>query len=187
MRPSGPDSVNALSGSVEIQWLSDNGGPYTSTDTVLYAQTLGFRPVTTPAYSPESTAWPRLRDTVSVTTSGADLSDGETVIRQLPDGSTTTTESLPLFLGMRSPRSFVPSTLGLHVSRSGGQAGGLGRLADQVRRPAALGEPERAPKPAGRDEHLANRRADEVPEGGFVPNAVGVSSLAMTPALSEVE
>ena len=43
-----------LTAPVEIQWLSDNGSPYTSTDTVLYAQTLGFRPVTTPAYSPES-------------------------------------------------------------------------------------------------------------------------------------
>ena len=43
-----------LTAPVEVQWLSDNGGAYTSTDTVLYAQTLGFRPVTTPAYSPES-------------------------------------------------------------------------------------------------------------------------------------
>ena len=39
---------------IEIQWLSDNGGPYTSFETVLYAQQMGFKPVTTPAYSPES-------------------------------------------------------------------------------------------------------------------------------------
>jgi len=39
---------------VKIQWLSDNGGPYVSTDTVLYARTLGFKPVTTPVYTLKS-------------------------------------------------------------------------------------------------------------------------------------
>jgi transposase InsO family protein len=34
--------------------LSDNGGPYTSFETVSYAHELGFKPITTPAYSPES-------------------------------------------------------------------------------------------------------------------------------------
>jgi putative transposase len=71
---------------IEIQWLSDNGGPYTSFETVLYAEELGFKPVTTPAYSPESNGMAEAfvntikRDYVG----GADLSDADTVIRQLP-------------------------------------------------------------------------------------------------------
>jgi putative transposase len=71
---------------IEIQWLSDNGGPYTSFETVLYAQELGFKPVTTPAYSPESNGMAEAfvntikRDYVG----GADLSDADTVLRQLP-------------------------------------------------------------------------------------------------------
>ncbi len=31
-----------------------NGGPYVSLETVLYARELGFKPITTPAYSPQS-------------------------------------------------------------------------------------------------------------------------------------
>jgi putative transposase len=71
---------------IEIQWLSDNGGPYISTETVLYAELLGFKPITTPAYSPESNGMAEAfvntikRDYVG----GADLSDAATVIRQLP-------------------------------------------------------------------------------------------------------
>jgi len=42
-----------------IQWLSDNGPQYTATETVFYAQELGFQPITTPAYSPQSMAWRR--------------------------------------------------------------------------------------------------------------------------------
>lgn len=76
----------SLKSPIEIQWLSDNGGAYVSTDTVLYAQTLGFRPITTPAYSPESNGMAEAfvntikRDYVG----GADLADAPTVIRQLP-------------------------------------------------------------------------------------------------------
>jgi len=71
---------------VTIEWLSDNGGPYTSFETVSYAHELGFKPVTTPAYSPESNGMAEAfvntmkRDYVS----GADLSDAETVLSQLP-------------------------------------------------------------------------------------------------------
>jgi len=94
---------------VEIQWLSDNGGPYTSTDTVLYAHTLGFKPVTTPAYSPESNGMAEAfvntikRDYVQ----GADLSDGETVIRQLPGWIADYNRFAPhSSLGMLSPLEF---------------------------------------------------------------------------------
>jgi putative transposase len=94
---------------VEIQWLSDNGGPYISTDTVLYARTLGFRPVTTPAYSPESNGMAEAfvntikRDYVE----GADLSDGETVLRQLPAWIADYNRFAPhSSLGMLSPLEF---------------------------------------------------------------------------------
>lgn len=94
---------------VEIQWLSDNGGPYISTDTVLYARTLGFRPVTTPAYSPESNGMAEAfvntikRDYVQ----GADLSDGETVLRQLPFWIADYNRFAPhSSLGMLSPQEF---------------------------------------------------------------------------------
>jgi putative transposase len=94
---------------VEIQWLSDNGGPYTSTDTVLYAETLGFRPVTTPAYSPESNGMAEAfvntikRDYVA----GADLSDAETVLRQLPAWLADYNRFAPhSALGMLSPLEF---------------------------------------------------------------------------------
>ncbi len=71
---------------IVIEWLSDNGGPYTSLETVSYAHELGFKPITTPAYSPESNGMAEAfintikRDYVA----GADLSDAETVLRQLP-------------------------------------------------------------------------------------------------------
>lgn len=71
---------------IEIQWLSDNGGPYVSFETVLYARDLGFRPITTPAYSPQSNGMAEAfvntikRDYVSQ----ADLSDADTVITQVP-------------------------------------------------------------------------------------------------------
>ena len=71
---------------VQIQFLSDNGGPYISVETVLYAETLGFKPITTLVYSPESNGMTEAfvntikRDYVQ----GADLSDARTVLRQLP-------------------------------------------------------------------------------------------------------
>jgi len=98
-----------LTAPVEIQWLSDNGGPYISTDTVLYARTLGFRPVMTPAYSPESNGMAEAfvntikRDYVP----GADLSNAETVIRQLPAWIDDYNRLAPhSSLGMLSPMEF---------------------------------------------------------------------------------
>lgn len=94
---------------LEFQWLSDNGGPYTSTDTVLYAQTLGFRPVTTPAYGSESngTAEAFVNTVKRDYVHGADLSDGETVIRQLPGWIDDCNRIAPhSSLGMRFPKEF---------------------------------------------------------------------------------
>jgi len=89
-----------------IQWLSDNGPQYTATATVLYARDLGFEPITTPAYSPQSNGMSEAfvktfkRDYVS----GADLRDAESVLTQLAkwfeDYNTVAPHSA---LGMRSP------------------------------------------------------------------------------------
>jgi putative transposase len=98
-----------LKSHIEIQWLSDNGGPYVSTETVLYAETLGFRPITTPAYSPESNGMAEAfvntikRDYVG----GADLSDAQTVIRQLPGWIQDYNRIAPhSALGFLSPKEF---------------------------------------------------------------------------------
>jgi putative transposase len=98
-----------LKSPIEIQWLSDNGGPYVSTETVLYAQTLGFSPITTPAYSPESNGMAEAfvntikRDYVG----GSDLSDAGTVIRQLPDWIQDYNRIAPhSALGFLSPTDF---------------------------------------------------------------------------------
>ena len=76
----------ALKAPIEIEWLTDNDGIFTSLETRVYAEALGFRPITTPAYSPESNGMAEAfvntlkRDYVQ----GADLSDAETVMRLLP-------------------------------------------------------------------------------------------------------
>lgn len=99
----------ALTSPIEIQWLSDNGGAYVSTDTVLYAETLGFKPITTPAYSPESNGMAEAfvntikRDYVG----GADLSDAHTVICQLPAWLEDYNRIAPhSALGFLSPKEF---------------------------------------------------------------------------------
>lgn len=94
---------------IEIQWLSDNGGPYVSFETVLYARDLGFKPITTPAYSPQSNGMAEAfvntikRDYVSQ----ADLTDPDTVIRQLPGWIADYNELAP-HSGLRdlSPKEF---------------------------------------------------------------------------------
>lgn len=99
----------ALKTPVQIQFLSDNGGPYVSVETVLYAETLGFAPITTPAYSPESNGMAEAfvntikRDYVG----GADLSDAQTVIRQLPGWLEDYNRIAPhSALGFLSPKEF---------------------------------------------------------------------------------
>ncbi|MFY9551758.1 MAG: IS3 family transposase [Thermoanaerobaculia bacterium] len=99
----------ALRTPVQIQFLSDNGGPYVSIETVLYAETLGFKPITTPVYSPESNGMAEAfvntikRDYVE----GADLSEAQTVLRQLPAWIQDYNDSAPhSSLGFLSPKEF---------------------------------------------------------------------------------
>jgi transposase InsO family protein len=99
----------ALSTPVQIQFLSDNGGPYVSIETVLYAETLGFRPITTPVYSPESNGMAEAfvntikRDYVE----GADLADAPAVLRQLPGWIQDYNDNAPhSSLGFLSPKEF---------------------------------------------------------------------------------
>jgi len=97
-----------------IQWLSDNGPQYTATETVFYAQELGFQPITTPAYSPQSNGLAEAlvktlkRDYVA----GADLRDAESVLmllnEWLEDYNTRAPHSA---LGMRSPAAYRAAVL----------------------------------------------------------------------------
>ncbi len=92
-----------------IQWLSDNGPQYTATASVFYAHELGFVPITTPAYSPQSNGLAEAfvktvkRDYIA----GADLRDAESVLLQLEgwieDYNTRAPHSA---LGMRSPAEY---------------------------------------------------------------------------------
>ena len=92
-----------------VQWLSDNGPQYTATASVFYAHELGYVPITTPAYSPQSNGMAEAmvktlkRDYVA----GADLRDAESVLLQLgqwiEDYNTRAPHSA---LGMRSPAEY---------------------------------------------------------------------------------
>jgi transposase InsO family protein len=92
-----------------VQWLSDNGGPYTALATRWEAERWGLLPITTPVASPESNgmseAWVNTfkRDYVA----GMDCSCAETVLAALPaaieDYNTTAPHSQ---LGYRSPRQY---------------------------------------------------------------------------------
>jgi putative transposase len=92
-----------------IQWLSDNGPQYTATATVLYAHELGLRPITTPAYSPESNGLAEAfigtfkRDYLG----DADLRDAETVLAHLGGWfNDYNTQAPHSALGMRSPADY---------------------------------------------------------------------------------
>jgi putative transposase len=69
-----------------LEWLSDNGSPYTAWATVVHAERLGRVPITTPAASPESNgmaeAWVRTlrRDYLEE----ADLRSAAVVLAQVP-------------------------------------------------------------------------------------------------------
>ena len=98
-----------LKAPITIQWLNDNEGIYTSLETTIYAEELGFKPITTPAYSPESNGMAEAfvntfkRDYVA----GGDLSDADTVIRQLPGWIEDYNQMAPhSALGMLSPREY---------------------------------------------------------------------------------
>jgi putative transposase len=92
-----------------IQWLSDNGPPYTATASVLYAHELGLVPITTPAYSPESNGLAEAfvhtfkRDYVN----GAELRDAEAVLAQLGQWLEDYNRQAPhSALGMRPPTEY---------------------------------------------------------------------------------
>ena len=93
-----------------IQWLSDNGSCYTARKTVALGRSLGFEVCTTAPYSPESNGMAEdfvktfKRDYVWF----GDLSDAETVMRQLPAWFEDYNENAPhKGLKMRSPRQFI--------------------------------------------------------------------------------
>lgn len=110
---------HTLRSPIEIQWLSDNDGIYTSLETTVYAAELGFKPITTPAYSPESNGMAEAfvntikRDYVA----GADLSGADAVMRQLPGWLEDYNRVAPhSALGQRSPwewRERKKQTLGV--------------------------------------------------------------------------
>jgi transposase InsO family protein len=99
----------ALKAPHAIQWLSDNGPPYTATASVLYAHELGLVPITTPAYSPESNGLAEAfvhtfkRDYVN----GAELRDAEAVLAQLGQWLEDYNRQAPhSALGMRPPTEY---------------------------------------------------------------------------------
>jgi putative transposase len=92
-----------------IEWLSDNGPPYTAHDTRAFGHDSGFLVCTTPAYSPESNGIAEAfvktfrRDYLYL----ARLDDAATVLRQLGAWFEDYNDHHPhRGLGMRSPRQF---------------------------------------------------------------------------------
>ena len=117
---SGPDIEDLMAMSIEarfgatrtphpVEWLSDNGPPYTAYDTRAFGRAHGLRIRNTPAYSPESNGMAEAfvktfkRDYVYL----ADVSDAETVLRQIDSWFHDYNENAPhKGLHMRSPRQF---------------------------------------------------------------------------------
>jgi len=98
---------STLKAPIEIQWLPDNGGPYVSTETVLYAEAVGFEPITTPAYESNGMAEAFVNTIKRDYVGGADLSDAETVIKQLPGWIQDYNRLAPhSALGFLSPHDF---------------------------------------------------------------------------------
>lgn len=92
-----------------VQWLSDNGPPYTAGFTRAFGRVHGLEVCTTPAYSPESNGMAEAfvktfkRDYVYV----GDVSDAPTVLAQLPAWFRDYNENHPhKGLKMLSPRQF---------------------------------------------------------------------------------
>lgn len=102
----GPGVTEVLT---RIEWLSDNGPPYTANETRAFGAACGFRVVTTPSYSPESNGLAESfikgfkRDYVYL----AKLRDAQSVLAQLRGWFEDYNEVHPhRGLGMRSPREF---------------------------------------------------------------------------------
>lgn len=93
----------------DVEWLTDNGPPYTANATRAFASSCGLLARNTPAYSPESNGMAEAfvktikRDYVYV----ADLPDAETVLALLPSWFDDYNEHQPhKGLKMLSPRQF---------------------------------------------------------------------------------
>lgn len=96
-----------------VQWLSDNGPPYTAQPTRDFGRDSGLLVCTTPAYSPESNGMAEAfvktfkRDYVYL----ADLPNAATVLGQLPAWFHDYNQHHPhRGLGMKSPRQFRAQT-----------------------------------------------------------------------------
>ena len=101
--------AGSRSSSHPIEWLSDNGPPYTANETREFARSLGLLSCTTPAYSPESNGMAEVfvksfkRDYVYVNR----LESAADVLRQLPSWFEDYNEVRPhRALRMKSPREF---------------------------------------------------------------------------------
>lgn len=97
-----------------IQFLSDNGSVYTAFDTLCTAERLHLVPITTPKASPESNGMSEAfvntlrRDYVS----GADRTEAETVLAQIPDWIADYNAIAPhSALGFRSPEQYRTEVL----------------------------------------------------------------------------
>ena len=93
-----------------VEWLSDNGSPYTAKETIDFAAALGLVPCFTPVASPESNGIAEAfvktfkRDYVRVNP----LPDAATVLRQIAGWFLDYNENHPHSgLKMRSPREFI--------------------------------------------------------------------------------
>lgn len=96
-----------------VEWLSDNGSPYTAKETRDFANQLNLVPCFTPVRSPESNGLAEAfirtfkRDYVAVNP----LPDAPTVLRQIEGWFEDYNENHPHSrLGMRSPREFIRTT-----------------------------------------------------------------------------
>ncbi len=92
-----------------VEWLSDNGPPYTANETRFFGASSGLRVLTTPSYSPESNGMAEAfvhsfkRDYVYVN----DVDDARTVLEALPRWFADYNEHHPhKSLKMQSPRQF---------------------------------------------------------------------------------
>ena len=93
-----------------IEWLTDNGSAYVSTETRRFAREIGLEPRTTPVESPQSNGMAEAfvrtikRDYVRV----SPAPDAKSVLRQLPSWLAQDNEVHPhKALGYRSPREFI--------------------------------------------------------------------------------
>jgi len=105
--------TDALRAPHAVEWLSDNGPPYTATETRDFGEKLGLLVCTTPAYSPESNGMAESfvktfkRDYVYVN----ELHDAASVMRQLAAWFEDYNEVHPhKGLRMQSPREYRRAT-----------------------------------------------------------------------------